>query len=354
MPPASIPNASPSIAICATKCRCRYTTPFGTPVLPLVNSNAATSSGRVSASCGPPASKSVPAPSRSTSPSVASASHARLPVVMRTRADFAQPSSAFASSANGMPMNASGCASSRHCFSARRSMPGSTSTGTAPALNRANMTRKNSGVGRTITTARVPRTMPRLARPAAMASLRASSCAYVNSTSYAPLRPGQRIATWSGRSRARRGNAAAMLQGSLMPPLSPTMRAMPVEHPCLTCGACCAFFRVSFHWSEADPALGGVVPFELTEPLRTHERVMRGTSQAQPRCIALDADIGRYSRCTIHDRRPSVCALVPASWEFGAASAQCDKARIAHGLQALTPDDWIGVDEAEKNPLPEA
>jgi Fe-S-cluster containining protein len=129
---------------------------------------------------------------------------------------------------------------------------------------------------------------------------------------------------------------------------------MPVEHPCLSCGACCAFFRVSFHWSEADPALGGHVPFELTEPLRTHERVMRGTSQKEPRCVALDADIGRYSRCTIHDRRPSACALVPASWEFGAASAQCDKSRIAHGLRALTPADWIGVNEREKNPLPDA
>lgn len=129
---------------------------------------------------------------------------------------------------------------------------------------------------------------------------------------------------------------------------------MPAEHPCLTCGACCAFFRVSFHWSEADAALGGVVPFELTEPLRTHERVMRGTSQAHPRCIALDADIGTYSRCSIHDQRPSVCALVPASYEFGEASAQCDKARIAHGLPVLTPDAWIGVADSEKNPLPEA
>ena len=27
-------------------------------------------------------------------------------------------------------------------------------------------------------------------------------------------------------------------------------------HPCLTCGACCAHFRVSFHWSEADPDQG--------------------------------------------------------------------------------------------------
>lgn len=124
-------------------------------------------------------------------------------------------------------------------------------------------------------------------------------------------------------------------------------------NPCLTCGACCAYFRVSFHWSEADASLGGTVPFELTEPLRTHERVMRGTSQEHPRCVALDAEIGVYSRCTIHDRRPSVCALVPASYEFGEASPQCDKSRIAHGLPALTPADWLGVNDAAKNPLPE-
>lgn len=119
-----------------------------------------------------------------------------------------------------------------------------------------------------------------------------------------------------------------------------------MSHPCLTCGACCAFFRVSFHWSEAEPALDGRVPIELTEPLRAHERVMRGTSQAQPRCIALDADIGRYSRCSIHPVRPSACAAVPASLEFGARSAQCDKARIAHGLHALDAEDWLWRDAA--------
>ncbi|MBZ4040632.1 YkgJ family cysteine cluster protein [Novilysobacter selenitireducens] len=129
--------------------------------------------------------------------------------------------------------------------------------------------------------------------------------------------------------------------------------AVAASHPCLSCGACCAHFRVSFHWSEAEPGMGGAVPIGLTEPLRSHERVMRGTSQAAPRCVALDAQIGVYSRCGIHDRRPSVCAAVPASWEFGAASAQCDKARLAHGLPALTPGDWAGVPEAVRNPLPE-
>jgi Fe-S-cluster containining protein len=121
-------------------------------------------------------------------------------------------------------------------------------------------------------------------------------------------------------------------------------------HPCLSCGACCAHFRVSLHWSEADPALGGRVPVELTEPVRAHELAMRGTNQASPRCIALDADIGRHSRCTIHANRPSACREVDASWEFGRASPQCDRARIAHGLPVLTPEDWIAAVAGQGKP----
>lgn len=123
-----------------------------------------------------------------------------------------------------------------------------------------------------------------------------------------------------------------------------------MTHPCLSCGACCAHYRVGFHWSEAAPELGGTVPAELTETLRAHERAMRGTNASQPRCIALDADIGRYSRCTIHARRPSVCALLPASFEFGTSSPQCDKARAAHGLTPLTQADWDEVDERNLPP----
>lgn len=118
-----------------------------------------------------------------------------------------------------------------------------------------------------------------------------------------------------------------------------------MPHPCLSCGACCAAFRVSFHWSEAEPALGGRVPAELAEPVRPHELAMRGTSHARPRCIALDAEIGRRSRCTIHARRPSTCAAVTPSWEAGEANPQCDRARLAHGLRLLTAADWA-QDEA--------
>ena len=94
------------------------------------------------------------------------------------------------------------------------------------------------------------------------------------------------------------------------------------------------------HWSETDPALGGVVPATLTERLDAHQVSMRGTWEAAPRCVALDAVIGEYSRCTIHPQRPTACRQVQASWEHGAADAQCDKARARHGLAPLTPADW--------------
>lgn len=114
-----------------------------------------------------------------------------------------------------------------------------------------------------------------------------------------------------------------------------------MSHPCLACGACCAAFRVSMHWSEADPALGGVVPSALVETVDAHRVAMRGTWARAPRCIALAAEIGRSSRCTIHAQRPSACREVRASWEDGTVDAQCDRARLAHGLAPLTPADWI-------------
>jgi Fe-S-cluster containining protein len=118
-------------------------------------------------------------------------------------------------------------------------------------------------------------------------------------------------------------------------------RTFVSSHPCLSCGACCATYRVSLHWSEAEPALGGLVPPELTERIDGHQVAMRGTCWTkQPRCIALDAEIGVRSACRIHPLRPQACRDVAASWEFGEASPQCDKARRAHGLPVLAPEDW--------------
>ncbi|MCD9032492.1 YkgJ family cysteine cluster protein [Luteimonas sp. Y-2-2-4F] len=114
-----------------------------------------------------------------------------------------------------------------------------------------------------------------------------------------------------------------------------------MSHPCLSCGACCAHYRVGFHWSEAAPELGGHVPAALAEVLDGHRLAMRGTWAERPRCIALDAEIGVRACCTIHPLRPSVCREVRPSWEDARGpSPQCDRARLAHGLPALAPADW--------------
>ena len=108
-------------------------------------------------------------------------------------------------------------------------------------------------------------------------------------------------------------------------------------NPCITCGDCCAFFRASFYWSEADSAAGGLTPPELTAKLTPHHAVMRGTEQTPPRCVALHGTIGENVRCVIHPLRPSPCREFQASWVGGLHNERCDRARAAHGLPPLSP-----------------
>lgn len=112
-------------------------------------------------------------------------------------------------------------------------------------------------------------------------------------------------------------------------------------NPCLRCGACCAFFRASFYWAEADDATPDGVPVGLTAQLTPHLRVMRGTDQPSPRCVALMGEIGSAVRCTIHPVRSSVCRDFVPSYEDGAHNPRCDAARRQWGLPPLTPEDWI-------------
>jgi uncharacterized protein len=114
-----------------------------------------------------------------------------------------------------------------------------------------------------------------------------------------------------------------------------------MSHPCLSCGACCAQFRVAFHWSEADPFLGRGIAPELTETLDPHRLAMRGTQARQPRCAALAGTVGEQVACGIYAQRPSPCRELVPAWEHGHPSPQCDRARAAHGLPPLTPGHWL-------------
>lgn len=95
---------------------------------------------------------------------------------------------------------------------------------------------------------------------------------------------------------------------------------------CQSCGACCAHFRVSFYWAEADDAPGGTVPAALTRPLGSLHRCMAGTETKPVRCVALQGEIGREVGCTIYAQRSSSCRSVMPG------DAQCLKARAAYGL----------------------
>lgn len=105
--------------------------------------------------------------------------------------------------------------------------------------------------------------------------------------------------------------------------------------PCLECGACCASFRVSFYWGEADDHPDGTVPAALTTPVAPMRLAMRGTDRAVPRCTALDGTIGRAVSCRIYALRPSPCRDFNWHGEQGEPNERCNRARQRHGLPPL-------------------
>ena len=112
-------------------------------------------------------------------------------------------------------------------------------------------------------------------------------------------------------------------------------------HPCLRCGACCAFFRVEFYWREANQEdTPKAVPIDLVEDLTSQTRCMKGTSKKHnPTCVALKGNIGEFAYCSIYENRSSVCRKFAASYENGEPNFRCDEARKKHGLKILRRED---------------
>jgi len=115
---------------------------------------------------------------------------------------------------------------------------------------------------------------------------------------------------------------------------------MATYNPCISCGACCAFYRASFYWAESDLATENGVPFVLTDHLQTHYLVMKGTDSRTPRCISLKGVIGSQVYCEIYLRRSSVCRNFLPSFENGEQNERCDKARAKWGMAPLEIDHW--------------
>lgn len=111
-------------------------------------------------------------------------------------------------------------------------------------------------------------------------------------------------------------------------------------NPCMSCGACCAFFRVSFYWAETNDA-GGVVPAQFTEPLTPFLCCMNGTNQKHPRCAALEGTPGVSASCRIYGDRPSPCREFLMSGEDGKENEACNRARTHYGLAPLYKDMYF-------------
>lgn len=112
-------------------------------------------------------------------------------------------------------------------------------------------------------------------------------------------------------------------------------------NPCVGCGACCAFFRASFHWLECESA-GGTVPDDSVVQISPHLVAMKGTASAKaPYCTNLRGVIGETGHCGAYQTRSSTCREgFPGSYENGEKNERCDKARAKHGLRPLVASDW--------------
>ncbi|ATG17761.1 YkgJ family cysteine cluster protein [Providencia alcalifaciens] len=115
------------------------------------------------------------------------------------------------------------------------------------------------------------------------------------------------------------------------------LKTDPSDNPCVNCGACCAYFRVSFYWAEAE-AGGGSVPKHLTEQITPFMSCMQGTNQKpNTRCTALTGNVGECVSCSIYEQRPTPCREFEQSWHNGIHNEACDRARAAYGLPPLEP-----------------
>lgn len=106
-----------------------------------------------------------------------------------------------------------------------------------------------------------------------------------------------------------------------------------IDNPCFKCGACCAYFRISFYQGELVGGLGGFVPLENTAKLNDHFAVMKG-SECGGRCNALVGEIGGNISCKIYKNRPTPCREFPV-FINGKINPQCNKARKAHNLKEI-------------------
>ena len=98
------------------------------------------------------------------------------------------------------------------------------------------------------------------------------------------------------------------------------------ELACLSCGACCAAFRVDFHPDDLASTDKAGVPESMIHRLMPNLVRMRGTDEAPPRCIALEGEVGTRVRCLIYPDRPGPCRDFAPYAPLGIGDDACDRA----------------------------
>ncbi len=108
------------------------------------------------------------------------------------------------------------------------------------------------------------------------------------------------------------------------------------SNPCLSCGACCALYRVTFLSSNRNPSQHENIPPQMLIKAPSGCTAMKGTYSAHPRCAALEGIIGISVKCLIYFKRPPPCRDFKISWEDGIENERCDNARDFWKLSPLT------------------
>ena len=104
-----------------------------------------------------------------------------------------------------------------------------------------------------------------------------------------------------------------------------------IDNPCVGCGACCCYPRVSFYHGELDTQPGGTVPAELTMQLTPFLVFMKGTEAGNGRCIAFGDD----GLCTIYERRSSTCREFLAILPDRSPNPECERLRSLLGATQI-------------------
>jgi len=115
----------------------------------------------------------------------------------------------------------------------------------------------------------------------------------------------------------------------------PRPAANDISNPCLSCGACCSHFRVSFYCGEVADERGGTVPPELVTQVGPLRACMKGTEDGG-RCIALRGELGQDGiHCAIYEQRSTPCRDFPTWLEDGSPNPDCQRLRATLGLPPL-------------------